>query len=264
LIVRLSPPPPTSSLEERSVSRLHVLSSPALEERGVRTAFSGRTGGVSPPPFDSLNLGFRTGDVHDRVRRNRRLLTDALGIARFATGRQVHGARITRVGPGRAAAGSDSPDTAVPDSDGLAVTRPGVAVTVLVADCVPLVLASDLLLIVVHAGWRGLAAGIVDRAVGWFERPPVAAIGPSVGPCHYEVGEEVAAAASAAGARVERRRGSTRLDLPRTVAQTLWAHGVRRIDRWDGCTACEEERFFSHRRDGTTGRQAAVAWRSPS
>jgi polyphenol oxidase len=245
---------------------LVALVSPALERRGVLAAFSERTGGGSPPPFDSLNLGLRTGDRGERVVANRRRLVDALGIGPFATAEQVHGNRVVRIGPGRSAAGFVRATGAILGADALAVTRPRLPVAVLVADCVPLVIASEGLVVAVHAGWRGLAAGIVERALAVFPgaRPSAAAVGPAIGACHYEVGEDVAAAVEAgspAGARVQRRHGRTFLDLPGTVGRILRGAGVRSVDLSEECTACHPDRFFSHRRDGATGRQAAVAMR---
>jgi YfiH family protein len=229
-------------------------------------AFTERTGGASPAPFDSLNLGYRTGDRSERVNRNRRLAVTALGMPPFTVGEQVHGARIARVGERRAGAGFDRVAGAIPSTDALSVTRTRLPVAILVADCVPLVLAAPGLLVAVHAGWRGLASGIVDRAVGLFAHGPrpAAAVGPAIGPCHYEVGSDVAlsvTAGSPAGARVERRGGRTFLDLPGTVAGILRAAGIRSADRAEVCTACQDDRFFSHRRDGRTGRQAAIAMR---
>ena len=129
----------------------------------------------------------------------------------------------------------------------------------------PLILGSDDRVAVIHAGWRGIAAGIVDRAVRAFvDESPAAAIGPAIGPCHYEVGADVVervAAGSSGGAVSERRGGRSFLDLPATVERILRGAGVVSIERADECTACEEGRFFSHRRDGRTGRQAALAVR---
>jgi len=242
---------------------LVALVSPAMERRGVLAAFTERTGGASPPPFDSLNLGLRTGDHPGRVMANRRRLVAALGIGPFALGEQVHGARLVRVGPRRAEAGFQRAGEAVPGADALAATRSRRPVAVLVADCVPLVLASDGLVVAVHAGWRGLAAGIVDRALAAFQgRRSSAAVGPAIGPCHYEVGDDVAAAVqagSSGSALVERRGGRLFLDLRGTVARSLREAGLRSVEVSEECTACQAGRFFSHRRDGETGRQAAVA-----
>jgi YfiH family protein len=245
---------------------VHALVAPALERLGVLAAFTERTGGVSPAPFDSLNLGFRTGDSPERVAANRIRVVEGLSVPPFAVGRQVHGSGVALVGRMRAGAGFATAGRAIPGVDALAVTRPGVPVAVLVADCVPVVLAGPDLVAVVHAGWRGLAAGIMDRVLGRFVggAATAAAVGPAIGPCHYEVEEDVARAVgggAAAGARVSRRGGRTYLDLPGTVTRILRAAGIRSIDRSEDCTACEERRFFSRRRDGTTGRQVAVAMR---
>jgi YfiH family protein len=241
-----------------------VLTSPTLEARGCAVVFTERTGGVSTGPFDSLNLGFGTGDAATRVRRNRERLRRALDIAPFAVGEQVHGVAAARVGAGRAGAGFRSRGSAIPRADALIASHRGRPVAVLAADCVPVVLAWDGRVAVVHAGWRGMAGGIVGRVVERVgEPPPAAAIGPAIGPCHYEVGEDVAAAVaggSPAGARVERRGERTFLDLAGTVEGVLRLAGVTEVDRAGECTACHADRFFSHRRDGTTGRQAAVAW----
>jgi polyphenol oxidase len=243
-----------------------ALVSATLEGRGVLAAFTERIGGTSPPPFESLNLGLRTGDHPGRVVANRRRLVEALGTGPFATGEQVHGTRLARVGPGRAGAGFLRAHEAVPETDALGVARRRLPVAILVADCVPVVLASEDLVVAVHAGWRGMAGGILDRAVAAFEdrRILAAAVGPAIGPCHYEVGEDVAAAvheASSGGAVVQRREGRTFLDLPGTVARSLRGAGVRSMDLAEECTACQPDRFFSYRRDGPTGRQAAVVMR---
>ena len=117
---------------------------------------------------------------------------------------------------------------------------------------------------IAHAGWRGLAAGIVGAIAGLFERGNEVrvALGPAIGPDHYVVGEDVALAVAAgtqAGAVTERRNGTTRLDLAGTIRTELRALGIRRVDDTGLCTACESARFFSFRRDEVTGRQAGVA-----
>jgi YfiH family protein len=246
---------------------IHVLVPTALEGRGFLAAFTERGGGTSEGPYRSLNLGARTGDRPGRVAENRSRVTAGLGVEGFAAAEQVHGARVVPVGRGRTGAGFEDNETAIPGADALAVTRPRLPVAVLVADCVPLVLASPEhgMLVAVHAGWRGVATGIVDAALRRF--PDLAgaraAIGPAIGPCHYEVGEDVAlaVASAAGGVRTERRGERLYLDLPGTVARILRAAGVRAIERAGECTACEEARFFSYRRDGETGRQAVIAMR---
>lgn len=246
---------------------MHALVSPVFEERGFSAAFTERTGGSSESPYDTLNLDPRRGRARD-VRDDRERVARALGVEAFATGEQVHGAALARVGLARASAGwgGEPPLAGV---DVLEATRPSLAVAILTADCVPIALASARqgLLSVVHAGWRGMAAGILRAALSSFDAPGgvVAAIGPAIGPCHYDVGEDVAlavAAGSEVGAVTERREGSLFLDLPGTAARVLRGAGVRTIDKASECTACEPARFFSHRRDGETGRQALVAWRA--
>lgn len=247
---------------------IHALVPRALEGRGFLAAFTERTGGVSAGPFETLNLGLATGDRRASVEENRGRVLGALGVPPPALARQVHGARVVRVGAGRAGAGWDGRAGPIADADALLVSRAGLPVAVLVADCLPIALADPAagLLAVVHAGWRGLAAGVIERALARFPAPRrlLAAIGPAVGPCHYEVGEDVAlavAAGSEAGAVTARRGGRVRLDLAATAARVLRAAGVRRLEAAGACTACEEGRFFSHRRDGRTGRQALIAVR---
>jgi YfiH family protein len=252
---------------QRPTDEVYVLASPALERRGVLAAFTERSGGTSAVPYNSLNLGFRTGDDQDRVRANRERAAAALEIPPVTTARQVHGVNVFRVGPRRAGRGFDEPVEGLPAADVLVTRGSRIPLGVLVADCLPVILATDDLLVVVHAGWRGLAAGIIDRAVALFPEPAelTAALGPAIGPCHYEVGQDVAEAVAAGsgggGARRRRRKGRVFLDLPGTAEATLRARGVRDIDRAEVCTACREDRFYSHRRDGTTGRQAAIAMR---
>ena len=239
-----------------------------MEREGFLVAYSERSGGVSEAPFDALNLGYATGDRPKHVRENRDRLVGALGIAPFAIGKQAHGSHVVRVGEERAGAGFEGPPSPLGEADVLAVSLPHVPVALLVADCVPLALASpdEGLLVAVHAGWRGLADGVVETALSTFERPGrvMAAIGPSIGPCHYEVGDDVAVAVTAgsnAEAVTERRDGRLFLDLAGTVERILRDAGVSRIETSGVCTACEPQRYFSHRRDRETGRQGMVALR---
>lgn len=251
----------------RLADDLHALISTDLEERGFLAAFTERTGGRSRAPYASLDLALHTGDAPEAVAENRARVAGALGMAAPVIGEQVHGARLVRVGEARAGAGWSSPEP-VAGADGLVATRRGLPLAVLTADCLPIALVSpsEGRVVAVHAGWRGLAAGILDHAVSAFGRPGGvrAAIGPAIGPCHYEVGEDVAlavAAGSEAGAVTDRRDGRLFLDLPGTAARVLRRAGIRHADRAEECTACEADRFFSHRRDGVTGRQAMIAMR---
>lgn len=245
-----------------------VLVSERFEDAGFLAAFTERLGGTSDGPFHSLNLGLKSGDDPALVRQNRQRLCQSLGVPAFAMVRQVHGSTVVRVGRPRAGAGFDDPANSLADADALVTSARAVPVAILTADCVPIALAdpSTGRLAVVHAGWRGIAAGIVRSALEVFEDPDrvMAAIGPAIGPDHYEVEEDVAravAAASPPDGRATRRSGRVHLDLPRAVERTLADAGVRSIERAEECTACEPGRFFSYRRDGMTGRQGLVAVR---
>jgi YfiH family protein len=242
---------------------VEILSSRLLA--GFPHGFSTRGGGVSPSPWDSLNLGGAVGDEPARVDRNWRLLEEVTGLS-FARVRQVHGARVVTATAGCAPR---------EEADAVVSRTAGVAACVAVADCVPVLIAhpGSGVVAAVHAGWRGTiaraAAAAVEQLAAGGGCPPgelVAAIGPSIGPCCYEVSEELAARfeGSFGSGVVERGRGAPRLDLWEANARALAAAGVGpdRVERLGRCTACERERFFSHRRDaGATGRQ--VAWIAP-
>jgi YfiH family protein len=225
-------------------------------------AFSTRLGGVSEGDFASLNLGILTEDDPARVVVNRTRLCDSVGAdpdgATMAW--QRHGATVTRAQP----RGIVMPGTVYDHCDGLWSDEPGRAMLLLTADCMPIALARTdgerPAVGILHAGWRGLLAGIVAagvRAVG--SRMLAAAIGPSIGPCCYEVGEEVATPFREAFGDDVVRDG--RLDLWTSAERALRAAGVDRVDRADICTSCNADRFFSHRRDhGRTGRQGVIAY----
>jgi YfiH family protein len=202
-------------------------------------AFTTRVGGVSEAPYDSLNLGAR-GDDPARVAENRRIACEALGLeaARLSINRQRHSPTVHRAEPGL----RDEP------GDGLWSDEPGQPMLALAADCVPIAVvatAGPPRLAVLHAGWRGLAEGVVAAGVRALGGAPAAAVvGPAVGPCCYEVGPEVA----------ERfdpdltRDGI--LDLWSAAERALRTAGVARVERVDLCTRCNPELFFSHRRSG--------------
>ena len=245
-----------------------VLVAPELESRGYLVAFTERAGGVSDGPFRGLNLGLKSGDDPAVVMENRRRLIAALGIPEFACPRQTHSTNIAPVGPESAGKGFADPAEAFPATDALVTSSPGVPIAVLAADCIPLALVDPKSgrVAVVHAGWRGVAAGMIPAALAEFADPDrvEAVVGPGVGPDHYEVGEDVAAlvAAGSGGGAVTGREGRRLLlDLPGTVGRTLETLGVGRVDRADQCTACQADRFFSYRRDGRTGRQGLIAAR---
>lgn len=221
----------------------------------AKAIFSTRLGGVSSGPYSELNLGILTDDDTALVRRNRDLLAAAIGRDQrsFAIGRQVHGSDI-RI--------HDEPPSEVLEGDGQLTTSPAVTPLVLAADCVPLVLAKPGAVAAIHCGWRGIAAGIVTKALdalGIESGTVSAAIGPAIGACCYEVGDEVRAAFG------ERQLGEAfegnRLDLRRAIRAELERSGVRDVTDAGLCTSCNPGLFFSHRRDeGVTGRQAGLAW----
>jgi len=226
---------------------------------GARAAFSARTGGVSEDPYASLNLGVLTGDEVARVRENRHRLAGALVLdpGRVLIGRQVHGAEIARHESAPQPSAYADPGPSLPEVDGQATGATGLAPLVFVADCLPVALVGPAGVAMIHCGWRGLAAGIVERGVGEVGAI-AAAIGPGIGPCCYEVGDEVLEAFAALGSGIAKRR---RLDLREVTKRLLERAGVRRIESSDLCTSCHPELFFSRRRDGErTGRQAGLVW----
>jgi hypothetical protein len=241
------------------------------EMRGATAAFTTRLGGVSGPPFDALNLGAYTDDEGDAVVENRRRLATALGFTpnRVAIAHQVHGAElIVHAGPASPVdsfashegdrEGGEPRGAVLTDADGHVVTAVGTAALVFVADCVPVALCGPGGVAMLHCGWRGLAAGIIAKGVAAIDATD-AAIGPSIGPCCYEVGEEVTASFERLGEGVATNR---MLDLPEVARRLLVEAGVERVEASGLCTSCEPELFFSHRRDrGRTGRQAGLAWR---
>ena len=225
-----------------------------------RVAFSTRIGGVSEGPFASLNLGVYTDDDPERVRENRRRLCADVGVdpERATMGWQFHSAEVVKA-DGR---GIVTPGLEFERCDGLWTDEPGRGLMLLTADCLPIAIARTNgapAVAVLHAGWRGLLAGIAEAgaaALGPGEL--AAAIGPGIGPCCYEVGDEVAASFRehfGDGVVVGRR-----LDLAEAAERSLRAAGCATVERVGLCSSCEEELFFSHRRDrGRTGRQGIVA-----
>jgi polyphenol oxidase len=215
----------------------------AIDLPGATALFTTRRGGVSEGPYASLNVGLQTDDDAGRVAANRERVRAHAGAAQLAQGRQVHGTRVVVDGEGSE------------EADGQFTTQAGVAAIVLVADCLPVALAGPDAAGVVHAGWRGLAGGVLEAGVAALGHGPVAAaIGPGIGPCCYEVGDDV----RAVFATTQRT-----LDLKAIARARLEAAGVRDVHDCGLCTSCDSGRFFSHRRDrGVTGRQAGLAWRS--
>jgi purine-nucleoside/S-methyl-5'-thioadenosine phosphorylase / adenosine deaminase len=219
---------------------------------GGRALFTTRRGGVSTGAYASLNLGRWTDDDPTAVQHNRERVAQTIGLPLDAVvqGRQVHQARVERNTP---------PNGQPQEADGQATTREDVALLVLTADCLPIALIGDSAVAMLHAGWRGLADGIVEEGVEALRElgatEIAAAIGPGAGGCCYEVGAEVARA-------FERPAG--RLDLKAIAREELHAAGVAEVHDAGLCTLCSDPQlFFSHRRDGgRTGRQAGVVWRT--
>ena len=216
--------------------------------------FSTRAGGVSEGPYDSLNLGRMTGDDVERVDENRRRLCAEVGATsdRLALNRQIHSTLVHRAQPG--ARGEPG--------DGLWTEEPDLPVLAMSADCLPIALArigdGRPGVAVLHAGWRGLLAGIVTEGVSTLGGRIHAAIGPAIGPCCYEVGPEVAEPfTDAFGRDVLQGR---KLDLWTSAERALLAAGVEEVERVDLCTSCNPELFFSHRRTGKPrGVQGVIA-----
>jgi len=208
------------------------------------------------------NLSTQTGDEHEQGRAARDRLCEELGLDWLCASRQVHGSTVQRVPE---IAGSGGEAVAI-DADGHATALTGVGVMVLTADCLPVALGAEMaggeaVVAMAHAGWRGLAAGVLDEAVRALHElgatgPIEAVVGPCAGICCYEVGEEVHAAFGTAG---EYRRRQN-IGLRAIARDKLLAAGVASISHADACTICDE-RFFSHRRQGkAAGRQAGIAW----
>jgi polyphenol oxidase len=234
----------------------------AIDLPGARAVFTTRRGGVSTGPYASLNLGKLTPDDPEAVQRNRDRLQARIG-ARLAMIRQVHGPRVLRRDDPSQASGA-APVEDLDEADGQVTAHPGIAPVVLTADCLPIVVAGGGSLALLHAGWRGLAEGVIAAGIGGLrELAPgaslTAAIGPGAGVCCYEVGDEVRERFAGYGSEVTRGRN---LDLKAIARAQLEREGVGRVHDVDLCTICTPPSlFFSHRRDqGVTGRQAGIAW----
>jgi polyphenol oxidase len=231
----------------------------ALEVDGARIAFTDRHGGVSIPPYDTANLGFATGDDPAAVTENRRRVGNELGDTEaWAWVRQVHGAGVVAV---------DAPGSGG-DADALVTTGTGLSLVVLAADCAPIALVAGQAVAAVHCGWRGLVAGVVEAAVqGVRERgraPVRAVVGPCISAAHYEFGgdalERVTRSVGPA-VRTRTEAGAPALDLRAGVGAALASAGVDDRTDVDVCTYASAD-YFSHRRDGVTGRQALIVRRS--
>jgi len=235
-----------------------------LELDGAEILFSDRTGGVSAPPFDTANAGYGRGDDPARVDENRARIGAELGRGAADPGRwialhQVHGATVY-------AADEDGPTTGrpAPRADAAVSAEPGAVLSVLTADCGPVALVAPGVVAAVHAGWRGLAAGVIEAAVAEVRRRSDGPVRAVVGPCiHAECYEfsprDLQPIVDRLGPEVAgtTRGGGPALDLPRAIRLALAGAGVADVSDVDVCTACSPD-HFSHRRDGRTGLQAML------
>ena len=235
---------------------------------GVRALTTTRHGlGMSQAPFDSFNLGIRCGDDADAVIENRRQLEAAVGLPASPHWlKQVHGVEVVRfLTPPPASAGEGEVQ-----ADAAVTSTPGTVLAILTADCLPVVFAArdGSEVAAAHAGWRGLADGMLEATVAAMKTPAddiVAWLGPAAGPDAYEIGEEVFNAfvsrdARASAAFAPTRPGHWNVDLYALARRRLAAVGVTDVHGGNLCTISDPARFFSHRRDRRSGRMATLAW----
>ena len=231
---------------------------------GVRVLSSFRSGGASAPPYASLNLGDHVGDDPQAVAMNRRRLKAAAGLpAEPVWLEQVHGVNVADL---------DSKEPHGP-ADAAISRRPLRVCAILTADCLPLVFASESgdTIGAAHAGWRGLSKGVIGATVRAMGVPPqrlIVWLGPAIGPRHFEVGAEVREAflrldAQDADAFERNARGRFMADLAMLARRQLGRLGISSIHGVAECTYTRADRYFSHRRDGNTGRQGTFIWREP-
>ncbi len=242
---------------------------------GVKTAITGRSGGVSTAPYDCLNLALHVGDDPAAVAENRSRLLGSIDARRIIWLQQVHGTRLLDADEGVA-------DRAgAPEADGVFATRPGIACAVLTADCIPVLLCdrAGQQVAAVHAGWRGLVDGILARTIERFQAPPgqlLAYLGPAISASHYEVDDRFLAELQA---RVELEEGGSlwqqtvttcphkaghyQFDLFALARWQLQRLGVANMYGGTDCTASQADRYYSYRRDGVTGRFASLIWIAP-
>ena len=230
---------------------------------GVRAACTTRLGGVSVAPWDSFNLAAHVGDNPEHVAANRARLRDLLGLGGEPFWlNQVHGVEV-------AGLAANLP-SAAPDADASITSRPGMACVVMVADCLPVLFTTrdGSRVGAAHAGWRGLAAGVLEetvRAIGVPGAQLRAWLGPCISREHFEVGDEVreefARKYAFAHSYFERNaRGRWHADLVGLARHCLESLGVLDVGGGKWCTYRDRERFYSHRRDGKCGRNAALVW----
>ena len=222
----------------------------------VKAFVTSRKGGVSKPPYDALNLAAHVGDEREAVEVNRALLSKKMELpSRPVWLNQVHSNSVIQVGCGM----SD-----LADADGSFTREVGVVLAILVADCLPVFLCSltGKEIAVIHAGWRGLAEGVIQQGIKRFsEKELMAWIGPAIGPCHYEIDGSLRHRFPQEFLRKGRDDKHWMLDLPGIATRQLIDAGVSRIFRSELCTYCNPDRFYSFRRDDQTGRFVALIWK---
>lgn len=233
---------------------------------GVRAVFTLRSGGASRAPYESFNLGAHVGDDADAVRQNRHHLRRLHELPREPLWlEQVHGTQVVDADQ----VPINTPELPAPRGDAAVSRRPGAVLAVLVADCLPVLFAArdGSAVALAHAGWRGLAAGVLEATVAALvsHGPLQAWLGPAISRPHFEVGAEVrdcfmAHDSAAAAAFTANARGRWQCDLQALAQMRLEALGVRSVSRDAGCSYAEPQRFYSYRRDGVTGRMAALIW----
>jgi len=228
----------------------------------VHTASTLRSGGVSAPPFDTLNLGAHVGDEPEAVRSNRQRLRAALRLPGEPCWlNQVHGSRVIEAGQW----------TSPPEADACIARSPGQVCAVMTADCLPVLFCNREgdRVAAAHAGWRGLAGGVLESTISSLGLPGtqiLAWLGPAIGPQAFEVGDEVRIAFTARDAvaaqafRPSHRAGHWLADLYLLARQELTRLGVHAVYGGGFCTYSDAARFFSYRRDGRTGRMASLIW----
>ena len=232
----------------------------------IRALCTTRKGGVSQPPWDSLNLGGHVGDNPDQVARNRRILADFIGGTSCSVGwlSQVHGTDVVELTPDNVAN--------VATADASYTRHPGIACAILTADCLPVILtdARGTVIGAAHAGWRSLCGGVLENLISAMAARPTdlqAWLGPAIGPDNFEVGPEVrqasinqspesAQAFTSNGARP----GHFMADIYQLATLRLNNAGVLSVSGGGLCTVTDNDRFYSYRRDGQTGRMATLVW----
>jgi polyphenol oxidase len=237
----------------------------------VRACSTTRDGGVSRGAYASLNLGDHVGDDLDQVILNRELVRRHLRLSEEPLWlKQVHGCTLV-LGEGLALAHAKGNEDC--EADGSLTSKPGVVCVVMTADCLPVLMCDDCgtRVAALHAGWRGLASGILERAVESMQAGPARLLvwlGPAIGPEAFEVGPEVRARFVAEDERAVEAfrpspRGAYRCDLVALARQRLVRLGVTGVYGGGYCTFSDRNRFFSYRRDGVTGRMASLIWLDP-